>query len=123
MHPARPAIGCEQIALSEVVHDFVQPKFHAVFVAADELEHVLRHGHGGIARIALEGGVRGVELDDQVIAQHDRHFGSAVDLECAELERLGSVEHRLRRERACKKPQDDGYCESHDFPLEHAGDG
>src|SRR5690606_37816447 len=86
---SRAVRAVERARADDVIHDLVEPALQPVLVAADEPEHVVRHRNLDVRGIELERGVRRVELDDEPVAQHDADGRPAVDLERAELERLG----------------------------------
>ena len=117
---AGPAAPREHSLADEVVDDLVQPGPEPVLVEADELEHVLGHGHLREGRVLLQVVIRLLDLDDEPVAQDEADRLHAVDLERAHIERLGALRrlgghlHRRQRQQegAC---QGDG-CEAHGTP-------
>ena len=69
----------ERLLLNQMVDDLVQPVLEAVLVHADELQHVFRHGHLGVVGIHLEEGIRGVQLDDELLPEHEADRFASVD--------------------------------------------
>ena len=105
----------------KVVHDLVEPVLEAILVLPDQLDHIRRHLELGILRQELEVRVRGGDIHDQRVAQNQTDRGYTVDLEGADLERLGGP-HRLSddqhgtpqyRERHTRNR--DSRSDSHDF--------